>query len=123
MSETATLELPVFKPSRTLKAVVPVPPTLRELDHGQQVPTNHEGDSFGVLRVLTENDGDKRFAWNPRSLTEINEARDFFDRCVAEGLVPYKVGTGGNASAEVMDEFDPYAGEVIFLPVAVVAGG
>ena len=46
-----------------------------------------------------------------------------FDACAAEGLVPYKVGVNGKASSEVMDEFDPYAEEVIFLPVAVVAGG
>lgn len=117
-----TIELLVYQPSKSLKAVVPVP-NLREIGHKESIPTNEKGQAFGVLRVLTEKDGDKRFAWNPLSIPEINEAKAFFDACVREGLVPYEVGTGGNASSRVMEEFDPTAGEVIFMPVAVIAGG
>lgn len=118
-----TLTLPVYKPSKTLMVSVGVPGGLREIRQGESVPRNEEGDNFGVMRVMTEEDGDKRYAWNPRSIPEINEAKAFFNECVQQGLVPYKVGTGGQASAEVMDEFDPFAGEVIFLPVPAVAGG
>lgn len=117
-----TLELPVFKPSKTLKAKVRTP-QLQELQTGDTPPLADDGTPFGVFRVLTEKDGDKRFAWNPRSIAEINEARDFFNDCVRQGLVPYKVGTGGKATADVMKEFDPHAGEVIFLPVPAVVGG
>jgi hypothetical protein len=95
------------------------PPALTELSGKQQVPAG-----YGCFRILTAEDGDKRFAWNTRSIAEISEARQFFNECVAEGLVPYKVGVGGDPSAEQMQTFDPHAGEVIFRPAdALVAGG
>jgi hypothetical protein len=76
----------------------------------------------GVMRIMNMT-GDDRIAWNKFNLTEINKAKDAFDELVAQGLVPYRAGTNGKASSEVMDEFDPAAEEVIFMPVALVAGG
>ena len=35
----------------------------------------------------------------------------------------FRVGVDGQASAEVMDEFDPLAEEVIFMPIAAISGG
>lgn len=113
-----TLELAPFKGGKaTVK--IEIPDGLQVLDdHGQESPKG-----YGSMRVLTVKDGDKRIVWNARSFAQIQEAKEMFDACVAQGLVPYKVGVNGKASSEVMDEFDPYAEEVIFLPVSMVAGG
>ncbi len=75
------------------------------------------------FRIMTPKDGDKRIVWDSRDLGQITDAKAMFDECVEKGLVPYKVGIGGKASSEVMDEFDPDAEEVVFLPVAAVVGG
>lgn len=112
------LEIPIYEGSRSLIVLIAPPTGLQELDHGQTIPPGH-----GVLRVLTENEGDKLFVWNPLSLPEINEAHKFFKQCVNQGLLPYKVGVGGKATAEVMTEFNPGAGEIIFLPIKRVVGG
>ncbi len=76
-----------------------------------------------TYRILTQKDGDKRVVWDSNDLQQIIDAKTMFDECIQKGLVPYKVGTGGRATSEVMDEFDPDAEEVIFLPVAAVVGG
>ncbi len=76
-----------------------------------------------VFRILSQKDGDKRVVWNRRRIQEINDAKIMFDKLIAEGLVPYKVGTDGRATSEVMTEFDPYAQEVIFMPIMAVVGG
>lgn len=82
-----------------------------------------DAKQFGVFRIMTAKDGDRRIVWNRLSLVEIKEARKMFNNLIKEGMVPYLVGTGGKASSEVMDEFDPLAEEVIFLPVSAIVGG
>jgi hypothetical protein len=78
----------------------------------------------GTFRVMTPQDGDKRIIWDNRSSDQIREAKQTFDELIAKGLVPYKVEPStGRASVEVMEEFDPYAEEVIFLPTSLVVGG
>lgn len=84
---------------------------------------NQPETSFGCFRFMTPKDGDKRVVWDSRDFAQIVDAKAMFDKAVAQGLVPYLVGVNGRASSEVMAEFDPYAEEVIFLPVAMVAGG
>lgn len=76
----------------------------------------------GIMRIMNST-GDDRIAWNKLNITEINKAKEAFDKFVEEGLVPYRVGTNGKPSSEVMDEFDPAAEEVIFMPVALAVGG
>lgn len=78
---------------------------------------------YGVMRVMTPKDGDKRITWNNQDFAQIRQAKETFDRLVTEGLVPYRVGLGGKATSEVMAEFDPYAEEILFLPIQMVAGG
>lgn len=85
------------------------------------VLTPREG--CGVIRVMTPQDGDARVVWNSNSLGEIEEAKNMFNKLIAEGLVPYRVGVNGKATAEVMAEFDHYAEEIIFLPIPLVVGG
>ena len=97
---------------------ISVPDGLRILDDHEQ-----PAKGFGVFRIITPKDGDKRVVWDCHDLSQIREAKEMFDKLIAEGLVPYKVGLDGKATSEVMDEFDPYAEEVIFLPVALVTGG
>ena len=79
----------------------------------------------GMFRIMNFKDGDKRVVWNRDSLAEIQAAKEMFDQLKdKENLRPYRVGTGGKASAEIMEEFDPMAEEVIFLPgKQLVAGG
>ena len=97
---------------------IDVPENLRILEDGENPP-----EGFGVFRVMTPKDGDKRIVWDCRDMAQIGEAKAMFDKLIQEGLVPYKVGLDGKATSEVMDEFDPHAEEVIFLPVALVTGG
>lgn len=96
---------------------VSVPERLQILGDGDKPKGNR------CFRIMTPRDGDKRVVWDSRDFDQINDAKSMFDECVAQGLVPYKVGTDGRATSEVMDEFDPEAEEVIFLPIAAVVGG
>ena len=113
-----TIEFQTIKGSRA-SAVIDVPKTLRVLADNEK-----PAKGWGCFRVMTAQDGDKRVVWDARDLDQIEEAKEMFDQLVQEGLVPYKVGIDGKATADVMDEFDPDAEEVIFLPVAAaVAGG
>jgi hypothetical protein len=75
------------------------------------------------FRFLTPKDGDKRIVWDANDLDQINEAKRMFDDAIQQGLVPYRVGINGKATSEVMDEFDPEAEEVLFLPTNLIVGG
>lgn len=86
-------------------------------------PAKKTPADFGCFRIMTPKDGDKRVVWDSRDFAQISEAKAMFDELVVQGLVPYRVGVNGRASSEVMAEFDPYAEEIIFLPIAMVAGG
>lgn len=98
---------------------IDIPDALTVLDD----PKEAAPQGCGCFRIMTKEDGDKRVVWNSMNLGEIRAAKEMFDQLIQEGLVPYKVGVDGQASSEVMDEFDPVAEEVIFMPVAMVAGG
>lgn len=102
-----------------LASTIEIPESLAILDDPKALPNK----GHGVMRIMTPKDGDKRVVWDSNSADEIWDAKAFFDKLIQEGLVPYRVGTNGKATSEVMDEFDPYAEEVVFLPVAMVTGG
>ncbi len=116
-AEERFIEVPVLKNS-SLKAGIAVPEKLKILKDKE---TANKWER--TFRFLTPKDGDKRIVWDSRDMDQIDEAKAMFDECIAKGLVPYLVGTDGKATAEVMDEFDPDAEEVIFLPIGQVAGG
>ncbi len=101
-----------------ITAQIKVPDGLALLPDGEK-----PRKGFGVFRVMSPKDGDKRVVWDCRDLDQIEDAKEMFDDCVAQGLVPYRVGINGNATSDVMDEFDPYAEEVLFLPIQLVGGG
>lgn len=111
------IEVPVVKNSNIIEKIG-IPDTLRVLKD-KEVTTKNEH----IFRIMTPKDGDKRIVWDCRFIDQINDAKSMFDECVTRGLVPYRVGTNGKSTSEVMDEFDAEAEEVIFLPIAQVAGG
>jgi hypothetical protein len=106
------------KPSNVSKTIK-IPDNLGIMDS----PSQKAPEGFGCFRIMTPQDGDKRVVWDSRDFAQITEAKSMFDELVIQGLVPYCVGVNGRASSEVMVEFDPYAEEIIFLPVAMVVGG
>ena len=95
-----------------------VPDDLTVLAEGEK-PNSDQG----CFRLLTEKAGDERVVWNRLNIAEINAAEKMFKNLTKKGLVPYKVGTGGKATSEVMREFDPMAEEVIFMPIRALVGG
>lgn len=115
---TRTVEVRPLKGS-TLKAKVEVGDKLGILDK----PNDKPPAFHGCLRIMTEEHGDERYTWDRRDFSSIKEAAELFDKLVAEGLVPYRVGVDGRATSEVMVEFDPLAEEVVFLPIQRVVGG
>ena len=88
-----------------------------------QVESEAEASDMRCFRIMTSTDGDKRVGWCRRIINEIKAAKEMFLDLIKQGMVPYKVGINGQASAEIMDEFDPTAEEVIFMPAKAVIGG
>jgi len=106
---TDFVDVPVFQ-GCTVTVQVAIPKPLRVLD-GAVPPPKH-----GIFHIMNPKDGDKRIVWNSDSLAEIRAAKEMFDDLVRQGSQPYHVGTGGKATSRKMDEFDPMAEQVIFLP-------
>ena len=118
---SATIEVNPLKGSNIKNNIV-VPKSLKFLSDGEKPkPGQH------LFRIMTAKDGDKRVVWDCRDLDQIADAKEMFDACIEEGLVPYRVDFNGKVTSEVMDEFDPDAEEVIFLPISkklgLVTGG
>ncbi len=83
---------------------------------------------FGLWRIMSPADGDKRVIWNPDSFIEIQEASVLFKKLIKAGMVPYICDAQGRPTGEVMAEFDPLAGEVdfrevVFAPKKLAVGG
>jgi hypothetical protein len=118
---STVLELPLMMAGSTptnLMAKFEVPDCLKVVSDPVP-PPNH-----GMFRMVSPKSGDDRVIWDRFNLTQIQEARKMFNDLIAQGLVPYRVGANGRASNQVMQEFDPRAEEVIFLPpMKMVAGG
>ncbi|MFA5766864.1 MAG: hypothetical protein WC919_02995 [Candidatus Paceibacterota bacterium] len=113
---TDFVDVPVIDGSTsTVKVAIPKP--LHVLD-GAIPPPNH-----GVLHIMNPKDGDKRIVWDSGSLAEIRAAKEMFDDLVEKGLSPFRVGTNGKASSDKMQEFDPMAEQVIFIPVKLARAG
>lgn len=97
---------------------VKIPDSLQLLRDGEAVPKKRV-----CWRIMTKRDGDKRVVWDARSIPEINDAKKLFDQLKAEGMTPFVVGTDGSATSREMEEFDPLAEEVLFVPMKHVIGG
>ncbi len=79
-------------------------------------------NKFGIFRILNQIDGDKRLIWNKMNLEDIREAENMFQSFVAEGLQPHRIDRSGAAGSK-MENFDPLAEEIIFLPMKMVVAG
>jgi len=113
-----TIEISPIKGSNA-REEIQIPEKLRCLEHGEKAPKG-----FGTFRVMSEKSGDDRIVWDCRDLDQIEDAKAMFDELIAKGLVPYRVGIDGKRSPAEMIEFDPFAEEVVFVPVAhQVVGG
>lgn len=116
-SNERIIEIPVLAGS-SLRDSVAVPSEIQILEDGQCPAAGHH-----CFRILDPLKGDERLTWDSRDFRQIKAAKEMFVNLIKKGLKPFKVGLGGKATSEVMDEFDPTAEEVIFLPHALVAGG
>lgn len=97
-----------------------VPEELQILRDGE---AEAEFSEFGCFRILSQVDGDRRVVWCRRKLAQIAAAKQMFMDLIEKGMMPYRVGVDGAATSKVMDEFDPTAEEVIFMPLKAISGG
>jgi len=99
---------------------VRIPDVLRLLKKGDKIPS---GKIHRVWRILSKHEGDKRITWNSMSISEIAGAEELFNQLKAEGMEGFCVGVDGERSSTRMDVFDPYAEEVIFVPMGAAVAG
>jgi hypothetical protein len=116
-AEARTIQLTIMTGTK-LKESFEVPDGLHIMEDGENVPDDHF-----VFRILCQEKGDERLTWDSRSLRELQAAKQMFVDLIKSGLKPFRVGVNGKATSEVMDQFDPHAEEVIFLPQALITGG
>lgn len=116
-TEPRTIDVSLLMGSK-LATKIEVPDGVQILEDGAEKPANHH-----MFRILHPLKGDERLCWDSTNFADIKGAKKMFVDLVEKGLTPYRVGTNGNATSEVMDEFDPTAEEVIFLAHQMVAGG
>lgn len=114
--QVVTISVPVLEGSK-LREDVEIPDGLQILEDGP-IPAHHH-----CFRILDPEKGDERLTWDNRSLPSIADAKKAFVNLIKAGLKPFKVGLDGVTTSDAMSEFDPLAEEVIFLPMAPVAGG
>ncbi len=107
---------PLMSKSAIVK--IEVPEGVQILEAGAETPAG-----FHMFRILHPLIGDERLCWDATNFADIKGAKKLFVELIEKGLTPYRVGVGGKASSEVMDEFDPHAEEVIFLSHQLVVGG
>lgn len=118
---TSTIDVSPFvagSEAANLKENVDIPEGVRRLPDGESPKRGHV-----VFRILDPETGDERLTWDPSSLLELQAAKRLFLDLVKKGLEPFRVGVDGKATSEAMSKFDPSAGEVMFLPTKLVAGG
>lgn len=98
--------------------VIDIPDELDVIESTEVIPS-----FFRSWRIVSAHDGDKRVVWDSTSLAQMSEAAKLFDKLREEGLEAYRVGIDGKRSSDKMEIFDPEAEEVIFIPMAAMAGG
>lgn len=66
------------------------------------------------MRII-DHTGDTKKIWDSESDVEVEDAERTFKDLKKKGYVAYKVGKKG-AKGELMDKFDPEAGQMIMAP-------
>lgn len=82
-------------------------------------PTPHHHQ----YRILNPQTGDDRLTWDTRDFQAMQDARKTYLDLIQKGYKPYRVDPQGNKTNQPMTTFDPTASQVIFVPMAPVAGG
>ena len=72
---------------------------------------------MGELAVM-DTSGDEKLKWDPRNDIEVQKAKDKFYDLRKKGYKAYRVNHAGG-KGEAIDEFDPYAYEIVMHRVAV----
>ncbi len=101
-----------------LKDCLVVPECFDLLQDGETANPEHN-----EFRIQNPASGDDRLTWDRRDFSAIQEARRTFVDLVKKGFKPFRVGLDGKKTNAVMQEFDPVAQQVLFIPMPVVAGG
>lgn len=101
-----------------VKETIDLPEPLRCLEDGEEVPKGH-----GLFRILTPSKGDEKVVWDCRDLGAIQKAKKTFNELKEKGMIAYKVGLDGKKTSTVLEEFDPFAEEIVFVPVRAAVGG
>ena len=70
---------------------------------------------------ITDETGDTRIMWDPANADEVATAQAAFKAAKKKGMLAYAVTPGGEASGEVIREFDATRGKIIM--VRQTAGG
>jgi hypothetical protein len=73
---------------------------------------------MGELRKL-DHHGDTKHEWDPAKSEEVEMARDLFTLYKSQGFVAARMDN--DSAGEIIQEFDPDAGTIIFRPQ--MAGG
>lgn len=109
MSTVASRKLEVeVVANSNVKKKFDIPEPLGLLEEGEENADNW------VMRIINQKDGDKRITWNSENFSSIRAAKKVFDELLATGFVPYVIDQDtGEATKLVMDEFDPFAEEVM----------
>lgn len=93
-----------------------------EVPESMQVLEGEAGKSQGVFRLLTPEHGDLRLSWDSDAPQAVKDAEVTFNRLKSTGLTPYRMG-GDKKPVNRLDAFDNKELDVVFLPMALVAGG
>jgi hypothetical protein len=64
---------------------------------------------------ITDETGDTRIMWDPANADEVATAKAAFDKAKKRGMLAYAVTPGGEASGEVIREFDAKRGKIIMI--------
>lgn len=68
---------------------------------------------MGEMRKLDRN-GDTKHEWDAAKPEEVEAARELFYLYKSQGFAAARMESG--TTGEILQEFDPHAGEVIFIP-------
>lgn len=72
------------------------------------------GPDQGLLARLDES-GDARVTWSRTNQTEIDVAREAFNKGRAKGMMAYRCKSDGS-KGEIISDFDPAAEKIILAP-------
>ena len=83
---------------------------------GKRAKKGEEEKSMGTISKMTATEGDLKLQWNPKKPDEVAKAKEFFDKCIADGFIAFKLGFLGKRSKKLA-EFDPEAKRIVLIPL------